>query len=338
MASPFEFKSSGSTPKFVQPLLRIWQRITGRSRRILREDTLKNLLSARLEQRACSLESLSGALNLPRDQTAEILTDLARSGLIEWQDGEIALTQTGRKQAIRLLRAHRLWERYLAERTGYSESEWHAKAEAREHDLSQSDVDRLARQLGDPSHDPHGDPIPTASGAVPSELWIPLGALPPGKPARVVHIEDEPNSIAAQLSSAGLYPGLTLEVIEVSTQQIRFAAEGQQGTVPASAAVNVHVRLLLEAPFGQEKPVRRLSELATGEAGRVIRIGPRLRGQERRRLLDLGVLPGTRIVAQMQSPLGDPVAYLIRGALIALRSSQTDQILITEETREADYE
>jgi DtxR family Mn-dependent transcriptional regulator len=75
-----------------------------------------------------------------------------------------------------------------------------------------------------------------------------------------------------------------------------------------------------------------LSSLSVGEKGTVLGISKRCRGQQRRRLMDLGVVPGTEIEAEMKSIGGDPVAYRIRGASIALRKNQADKIyLINEE-------
>ena len=61
------------------------------------------------------------------------------------------LTDTGRESALRLVRTHRLWERYLADRTGIPASEWHEEAERKEHTLSEVEVDQLASRLGHPS-------------------------------------------------------------------------------------------------------------------------------------------------------------------------------------------
>lgn len=69
-----------------------------------------------------------------------------------------------------------------------------------------------------------------------------------------------------------------------------------------------------------------LADLPVGQAGVVITL--HLRGAERRRLLDLGLVPGTVVVAEMRSPLGDPVAYRVRGASVALRRAQAQQIEI----------
>jgi|TARA_B100000315_G_C14277128_1_gene451349 DtxR family Mn-dependent transcriptional regulator len=73
----------------------------------------------------------------------------------------------------------------------------------------------------------------------------------------------------------------------------------------------------------------RLSSLRLGESGSVVSLSTDCRGQERRRLMDLGILPGTVISAEMRSPSGDPTAYRIREALIALRHEQADMISIT---------
>jgi len=79
---------------------------------------------------------------------------------------------------------------------------------------------------------------------------------------------------------------------------------------------------------------RTLADLQTGQAGTVAALHST--GPERRRLMDLGLVPGTRVVAEMSSPLGDPVAYRVRGALVALRAQQARLITITEPESEVD--
>ncbi|MGB5999263.1 MAG: FeoA family protein, partial [Thermoanaerobaculia bacterium] len=77
-----------------------------------------------------------------------------------------------------------------------------------------------------------------------------------------------------------------------------------------------------------EGPFERLSGLDLGQQGTVVAISPVLRGPERRRMLDLGLIPGTVVTAEIRSPGGDPTGYRIRGAVIALRQEQADQIQI----------
>jgi DtxR family Mn-dependent transcriptional regulator len=77
-----------------------------------------------------------------------------------------------------------------------------------------------------------------------------------------------------------------------------------------------------------EGPYERLSALDIGDRAKVIAISPSLRPRERRRMLDLGLVPGTEVTAEIRSPSGDPTGYRIRGAVIALRSDQAVQIQI----------
>ena len=77
-----------------------------------------------------------------------------------------------------------------------------------------------------------------------------------------------------------------------------------------------------------------LADLQPGQAGTVAALHST--GPERRRLMDLGIVPGTRVVAEMHSPLGDPVAYRVRGALVALRAQQARLIILTESDNEVD--
>jgi len=113
---------------------------------------------------------------------------------------------------------------------------------------------------------------------------------------------------------------------------VRVRARGREWPISAVVARNVTVRLL---PVGEsaDEPVETLLDLRAGEAGRVIDISPACQGSQRRRLLDLGVVKGTEIGAELASATGDPVAYRIRGALIALRREQAEWIRIERPDR-----
>jgi len=86
---------------------------------------------------------------------------------------------------------------------------------------------------------------------------------------------------------------------------------------------------------GAEEQVDRLHVLRPGEEGVVVRLGGQVHGAQRRRMLDLGLVPGTVVRAELASLSGDPVAYRIRGAVIALRRAQADDILIRRRFPEA---
>jgi DtxR family Mn-dependent transcriptional regulator len=312
--------------------LRKARQMTGR---VLTEDALKHIHHCEMDSHFATAESLAGALNISVSTAMDILIKMEASGLLRRQTGIIQLTPSGRDYALRIIRAHRLWERYLADETGYREEDWHNQAEQYEHTLSPEEIEALAAQLGNPTHDPHGDPIPTASGDYVSHGGKPLSSIPIDRAARIVHIEDEPAAVYAQLVAEGLYPGMNLRVMEITPQSVRFWAHGDEHVLAPVLADNISV-VLESQPVDIDSPGgKKLSVLEPGQSGIVKRLSPAMRGLERRRMMDLGIIPGTEIKVEMASPVGDPTAYRIRGALIALRREQADLIYISpqEEVR-----
>ncbi len=305
-----------------------WQRTSKMSSRVRSEDALKHIQKAAIKNQATTLESIAGALQISANQAAALVTDMEKRELVTLQGGKLELTPTGQDYALHIIRAHRLWERYLAEETGYPEGEWHAQADQLEHNLTPEETAALAARLGHPTHDPHGDPIPTAAGEVVPHGGQPLTALAVNQDARIVHLEDEPDAVSAQLVAEGLYPGMRVHLLENSPQRVRFWANGDEHLLAPMVALNISV-----IPIVAEKPLEPppgfpLTHLKPGQSGEVTIISPRCRGPERRRLMDLGILPGTTISAEMTSPTGDPTAYLIRDTLIALRDEQANLIYI----------
>jgi len=237
------------------------------------------------------------------------------------------LTEAGRDYALHIVRTHRLLERYLADRTGVQPEDWHGEAERREHDFSPEDRESLAARLGHPMYDPHGDPIPTASGDLPPRSGVPLTALEPGEVASIVHLGDEPREIFEAVNRAGLSPLMPVRVLESETGQVRFEASGRVHSLPAIVARNITVERLPGAEL-DESAGETLADVDQGETVRVLGIHSALQGPQRRRLLDLGLVPGTLVEAELASAGGDPVAFRIRGALIALRKDQSRWIQI----------
>ena len=311
--------------------LRRWRRLEGLRERILLEDGLKHLYDCEYHRRTASVASLAGALEVPRSRAAAVLIRLESLGLVSTLEHGMALTRDGREEALRMVRIHRLWERYLAERTGVSRSRWHEEAERREHHLSVEETERLSQEMGHPAYDPHGDPIPTAEGEVPPPQTVPLPALEEGELARIEHVEDEPQEVYRQLTEAGLYPGTRVQLVGIGEEEVQLVADGRTHSLPPVVAGNVFVH-----PVDGEMPgpYDSLDDLARGERARVVRISPACRGLERRRLLDLGLLPGTEVLVEMVSPTGDPVAYQVRGATVALRRRQAGQIQVERELPE----
>jgi DtxR family Mn-dependent transcriptional regulator len=316
-------------------LRRWWLRRKRRSIRVMGEDVLKQIYNATACERDVSLESVSDKLRISAKKAQLLLEILHEQGLLRVEAGRLRLTASGERYALHIIRAHRLWEHYLAEETGFPEQEWHGRAEKREHFLAPEETQALSARLGHPTHDPHGDPIPSRHGELFDVPGQPLSSLPEGQLARIVHIEDEPDCVYARLIEDGLYPGMEIQVLEVDISGVRFRAEGVEHRLPPLPAANVSV-VVQEEEMDEALLGESLSILKPGGRGEVMGLSPRLRGAERRRIMDLGVLPGTEIVAEMISPSGDPTAYRIRGALIALRKEQASLIRIRVLDRKPD--
>ena len=200
------------------------------------------------------------------------------------------------------------------------------QAEAREHLLTATEADDLAAALGHPVYDPHGDPIPTAAGEMPARAGVPLSALGPGERAVITHLEDEPEEICSELVGLGRGLMTPVERLEGDAGRVRFRSGEERFEISSAMARNVTVEPSIEVVDAGS--ARTLAEVEPGDAATVVGIAPACRGPARRRLLDLGVVPGTVIHARMRSAAGDPVAYDIRGALVALRREQAAHIRV----------
>jgi DtxR family Mn-dependent transcriptional regulator len=296
--------------------------------RVLIEDALKHLFDFEYHGREANLQSLSGALAVSGNRAAELLARLQARELVGVVDGgSYRLTPEGRRYALRIVRIHRLWERYLSDETGLAPAAWHLEAEKLEHTTTPEEAEALSASMGHPRFDPHGDPIPTSWGEIAPPQGSPLTELALGELAEIVHVEDEPQAIYAQLVAEGLHPGMRVRVNESTPRRIRFEADAEEHVLAPVLAANLSV---IRLPRDEEMvgPFERLSGLEIGERARVVALAPALRGAERRRMLDLGLIPGTEVSPELRSPGGDPTGYSIRGAVIALRREQADNIQI----------
>lgn len=300
-------------------------RATRLSDRVLTEDALKHLLRCEMDGTPASVESLAGALGITRAAAARMLERLENNDLVRADGTGFPLTDAGRAYGTRILRTHRLWERYLADRTGVRPELWHEEAEAREHTLSAADTETLAASLGHPMYDPHGDPIPTAGGALPPMRGVPLPTLAPGETGVVSHLEDEPPEVFERIVAERLALRMRVEVLASPPGEVRFRTERGVHSLPPVVANNITVERASElAPRATE--ARTLADVASGQEARVVAIANSYAGAPRRRLLDLGIVPGTVVRAEFRGAAGGPMAYRVRGALIALRAEQASQI------------
>jgi DtxR family transcriptional regulator, Mn-dependent transcriptional regulator len=126
----------------------------------------------------------------------------------------VALTAAGERVALEVLRHHRLLELYLAQSLDVPWDRVHDEAEVLEHVLSEELEELIANKLGNPTHDPHGDPIPTRDGRIDEGETASLQELEPGDCGTFVRVSDSDPEMLRYLSDRGIAPGDGLEVID----------------------------------------------------------------------------------------------------------------------------
>lgn len=304
-----------------------WRWSKNASRKVLMEDALKHIYKCELENITCTFTSLAGALSKDTNQVTPILDKLQSMDLLTIDNQGFQLTPDGKDYALRIIRIHRLWERYLAEETGVPETAWHAQADIKEHEFSIEEANRISRQLGYPRYDPHGDPIPTAAGDLPLDQGRRLTDFEEKDIVRVKEIEDEPPTVYAEIIKKGVHLGVHIEIVKKNRSGIQVKIAGKPETIPSLLVSNITAVHAAEEKKKIESYAP-LSSLKTGDRAEVIGISRACRGAQRRRLMDLGIVPGTLISMEMISAGGDPKAYNIRGAIIALRDEQASFVHI----------
>ncbi len=276
-----------------------------------------------------TLESLAARLGRRTGAVLRLVERMHADGLVETGPSGLRLTATGNDWALQVVRAHRLWERYLSDQAGWPLADLHAEADRREHSRPPGELDALDAGLGHPPHDPHGDPIPTASGDLERKPSVSLTRWPVGVPGEIAHIEDEPAAAYEQILAMGLRPGAQIRVIESTPSRLLAEVDLAQHSLAPIVAAGVAVRPAAHIPTPVGVP---LTALRVGDRATVSALDASCQGLTRRRLLDLGVTPGVTIEAALPNPFGDPLAYRVRGTLIALRSEQAQHVIVDPTT------
>src|SRR5438128_4922696 len=152
--------------------------------------------------------SVAAALGATPGTATTIVKALAESGLAEYEPySGVRLTAAGEKLAGLVLRRHRLVELFLVQVVGMSWAEVHDEAEQLEHVVSERLIELIDEMLGRPTHDPHGDPIPTSEGAIAARDHDSLLTCPLGTPLRVTRVADQDHAFLRFIENNDLKPG-----------------------------------------------------------------------------------------------------------------------------------
>jgi DtxR family transcriptional regulator, Mn-dependent transcriptional regulator len=179
------------------------------------EDYLKAIYKLDQKTGGASTTKLAEEMDVSSASVTNMIKRLAKMGLVEYQSYRGAkLTETGKKIALEVIRHHRLLELYLMEMMGYSWDEVHDEAEKLEHHISEQFEDKIAELLDHPTHDPHGDPIPSKEGTLPPAETEPLADASLKQDYLVRRVVDQDPELLRYLEKIGLLPGVKVSVVD----------------------------------------------------------------------------------------------------------------------------
>ncbi len=171
-----------------------------------------------LEERAgdpVSTNALAERMGVTPASASGMVKRLGELGLVEHKPYHgVSLTEPGRRVALEVIRHHRLLELYLVESLGVPWDRVHKEAEVLEHVLSEELEELIAAKLGDPTHDPHGDPIPTRELTIESTSTVTIQALVAGDRGTFTRVSDSEPEMLRYLAERGIAPGAEFEVVE----------------------------------------------------------------------------------------------------------------------------
>jgi DtxR family transcriptional regulator, Mn-dependent transcriptional regulator len=182
------------------------------------EDYLKTIYMLAEVESPVSTSRVSEAREVKPGSVTNMLQRLAKLNLVNYEKHYgVTLTEAGEKIALEVLRHHRLLELYLSEALGFGWDEVHEQADLLEHVISEKLEERIAAVLGNPTFDPHGDPIPAKDGTIIYQETRPLTAVSPGQTVLIARIPDDGNSERLRyLAELGLRPGTEVTITAVA--------------------------------------------------------------------------------------------------------------------------
>ena len=179
------------------------------------QDYLKHIYELNENGGSASTNDIAARLNIAPASVTGMLQKLASSNppLVVYKKHQgVTLTKSGEKAALEVIRHHRLLESFLVTTLGYSWDEVHSEADKLEHVISEDFEERMARALGNPTRDPHGELIPTADLVMPADESRPLASLRTDETATVKRVADDDPALLRHLREIGVIPEVKVTV------------------------------------------------------------------------------------------------------------------------------
>lgn len=218
------------------------------------EDYLKAIYRLVRGGQRATTTAVAEAMGVSAASATNMLKRLAELNLVSYTPYQgVELTETGRKVALEVIRHHRLLELYLAEALGISWDKVHEEAERLEHVISEDLEEAMARALGDPILDPHGDPIPARDGTVVAVSTRTLADVPQNRPVRVTRVLCQAPEILRYLGELGIYPGTDVTVRERAPFEGPLLVEVGKHVHAISHAISREICVEVQEPEGAEE-------------------------------------------------------------------------------------
>ena len=212
------------------------------------QDYLKTIYKLQRDHGAVSTSAIADRLHVTAASATNMVKRLARLKLVSYARYHgFTLTATGQRIALEIIRHHRLIELYLAQELGVSLDKVDREAEKMEHVLSEDVEARMATTLGNPTLDPHGDPIPSMDGTVREIRYPHLDALSAGATGVVVRVSDRSPTVLRRLTRLGVLPGVVLKMVGHGAGSCRVEIAGRQLVLSRTLCQGVYIEWLTTA-------------------------------------------------------------------------------------------
>lgn len=206
------------------------------------EDYLKAIYLLEIDGVVATTNNIAESLSVSSASVTNMFKKLAKLQLINHKSYRGAeLTEAGEKIALEVIRHHRLLELYLKEMMGYSWDQVHDEAEKLEHHISEQFEDKIAELLNDPTHDPHGDPIPSKEGVVPEMASLAITDADENESYIIGRVRDQDPELLRFLEKSGIIPGVQVTILEKTPFDgpVKIKLEDKETTIGNSVAKDV---------------------------------------------------------------------------------------------------
>jgi DtxR family transcriptional regulator, Mn-dependent transcriptional regulator len=297
------------------------------------------------------LSALAESLNVTTVSVNEMCRKLQSTGFLSYKPYKgAALTQKGKEIANQTLRRHRLWEVFLVKKLQMTVGEADDVACELEHVSPEYLINRLDAYLGYPNYNPRGLPIPKLTEEEEIIPDIPLKDLVIGRSATIKHCQG-PESLTEFLAGQGIRKGTKVTPVAAGQENLLIEVDGVHITLYCAVAGKIMVSPdLLEVDQGHENSQLKimdpntlkgshmpesevvatkqipLSELEKGVDAVIVSVGGK--GAIKRRMMDMGIVPGSEINVIRAAPFGDPIEYSIKGYSLSLRKAEAKEIIV----------